>query len=228
MKKVALSLFVAGSLAFGFTAVDAEASAPSSQTVSVHTGTYTTAHNVNIRSEAGTNNKIVLLAKKGTTVSVINEKKVGEELWFQVKVNGETGWALSTLLTKKSVAETNKNVALSDVIVKRATGLTGIPYRFGGTTTKGFDCSGFVQYVYEKSGKSISRDTLGQFAQSKKVSDPQPGDLVFFQNTYRKGISHVGIYIGNNKFVHAGGKQSQVVSLNNIYWKSKFHSFKRM
>ncbi len=227
MKKVALSLFVAGSLTFGFTAAGSEASASSSQSVSVQTGTYSTAHNVNIRSEAGTNHKIVLLAKKGTTVSVINEKKVGNEVWYQVKVNGKSGWALSTLLTKGAVAKST-NVANADNVVKRATGLTGIPYRFGGTTTKGFDCSGFVQYVYKHSGKSVARDTLGQFAQSKKVSQPKPGDLVFFQNTYRKGISHVGIYVGNNKFVHAGGKQSQIVSLDNSYWKSKFHSFKRL
>ncbi|MFC5604203.1 C40 family peptidase [Sporosarcina koreensis] len=235
MKKVALSLFVAGSLAFGFTAADAEASAPSSQTVSAHTGTYSTAYNVNIRSEAGTNHKILLLAKKGTKVTYVSEKKVGKEVWYQVKVNGKTGWALNTLLTKQSVsaanvsaAKSSNHVALSDKVVKRATGLTGIPYVFGGTSTKGFDCSGFVQYVYKQSGKSVARDTLGQYAQSKKVSKPQPGDLVFFQNTYRKGISHVGIYIGNNKFVHAGGKQSQITSLNNSYWKSKFHSFKRL
>nr|WP_255723462.1 C40 family peptidase [Sporosarcina sp. ACRSL] len=224
-------------MAFGFTAADAEASAPSSQTVSVQAnkGTYSTAYNVNLRSGAGTNNKVLFLAKKGTNVTYVNEKKVGKEVWYQVKVNGKTGWALSTLLTKKASApkksvakSTTTNAALSNNVVKRATGLTGIPYRFGGTTTKGFDCSGFVQYVYKKSGKSVARDTLGQYAQSKKVSEPKPGDLVFFQNTYRKGISHVGIYVGNNKFVHAGGKQSQITSLNNSYWKSKFHSFKRL
>lgn len=228
MKKVALSLFVAGSLAFGFTAADAEASAPSTQSVSAHSGTYSTAYNVNLRSGAGTNHKILKLAKKGTKVTYVNEKKVGKEVWYQVKLNGKTGWALSTLLTKKSVAKSNNNVALANNVVKRATGLTGIPYLFGGTTTKGFDCSGFVQYVYKKSGKSVARDTLGQYSQSKKVSTPKPGDLVFFQNTYRKGISHVGIYVGNNKFVHAGGNKSQITSLSNSYWKSKFHSFKRL
>ncbi|MDW0116847.1 NlpC/P60 family protein [Sporosarcina thermotolerans] len=225
MKKVALSLIVAGSLAFGFTTGDAEASSPASQSVSVNNGTYTTAHNVNIRSGAGTGNKIVLLAKKGTEVSVVGQKNVGKEVWYNVKVNGKTGWALSTLLTKNGAATKTANNAS---VVQKAKSLTGIPYRFGGTSTKGFDCSGFVQYVYKQSGKSVSRDTLGQFAQSKKVSEPKPGDLVFFQNTYRKGISHVGIYIGNNKFVHAGGKQSQIVSLSNSYWKSKFHSFKRL
>lgn len=226
MKKVALSLLVAGSLAFGITTGESEASASTTQTTSVHNGTYTTAYNVNIRSGAGTNYKIVTLAKKGTKVSVTGEKKVGKDVWYSVKVGGKSGWALSTLLTKQTV--TKSNVAQGKNVVETAKGLTGIPYRFGGTTTKGFDCSGFVQYAFKKSGKSVARDTLGQFAQSKKVSTPQPGDLVFFQNTYRPGISHVGIYVGNNKFVHAGGKKSQVVSLSNSYWKSKFHSFKRL
>lgn len=225
MKKVALSLIVAGSLAFGITSGDAEASSPASQSVSVNNGTYTTAYNVNIRSGAGTGNKIVLLAKKGTKVSVVGQKNVGKEVWYNVKVNGKTGWALSTLLTKNGAAT---KTASNEKVVRKATSLTGIPYRFGGTSTRGFDCSGFVQYVYKQSGKSVARDTLGQYAQSKKVSEPKPGDLVFFQNTYRKGISHVGIYIGNNKFVHAGGKQSQITSLSNSYWKSKFHSFKRL
>ena len=111
MKKVALSLFVAGSLAFGFTAADAEASAPSTQTVSVNKGTYSTAYNVNLRSGAGTNHKILFLAKKGTKVTYVNEKKVGKEVWYQVKLNGKTGWALSTLLTKESVSKSNNNVA---------------------------------------------------------------------------------------------------------------------
>ncbi|WOV88240.1 NlpC/P60 family protein [Sporosarcina oncorhynchi] len=226
MKKVALSLLVAGSLTFGITTGESEASASTAQTASIHNGSYTTAHNVNIRSGAGTDHKIVTLAKKGTKVSVTGEKKVGKEVWYSVKVNGKSGWALSTLLTTKSVS--TKNVASADNVVQTATGLTGIPYRFGGTTTKGFDCSGFVQYAFKKSGKTVPRDTLGQFAKSTKVSNPQPGDLVFFKNTYRTGISHVGIYVGNNKFVHAGGKKSQVVSLNNSYWKTKFHSFKRL
>lgn len=225
MKKVALSLLVAGSLAFGITTEHSQASANTTEVASVQNSTYSTAYNVNVRSGAGTGHKIVTLAKKGTKVSVIGEKKVGKQLWFQVKVNGKTGWALSSLLTKKAV--TTSSAAPSSKVVETAKGLTGIPYRFGGTTTRGFDCSGFVQYAFKKSGKSVARDTLGQYAQTKKVSNPKPGDLVFFKNTYRPGISHVGIYVGNNKFVHAGGKKSQVVSLDNRYWKSKFDSFKR-
>ena len=118
MRKVALSLFVAGSLTFGFSTADAEASAPSSQSVSINEGTYSTAHNVNLRSGAGTNNKILFLAKKGTKVTYVNEKKVGKEVWYQVKLNGKTGWALSTLLTKQSVSKSTNNVALANNVVE--------------------------------------------------------------------------------------------------------------
>ncbi|MCG3088110.1 C40 family peptidase [Sporosarcina cyprini] len=274
MKKVALSVLLAGSLAFGLAANDAEASThkvkqgeslwtisqstnvsianlkkwnnlksdqikpnqvlvtskQSTSASATKTGTYKTKHNVNIRSGAGTNHKIVTLAKQGTSVKVIGEKKVGKEVWYKVSVNGKNGWALSTLLTKGTVAKksASSNVAFSDRVIDQAMSLRGIPYRFGGTTVNGFDCSGFVQYAFKKSGKMVPRDTLGQFAASTKVSNPKPGDLVFFQNTYRKGISHVGIYLGNNKFIHAGGKKSQVTSLSDRYWKSKFHSFKRL
>ena len=180
-----------------------------------------------MRSAAGTTNKIVAKVKKGTTLTVSQQKKMGNDVWFHVKVNKTSGWILGSLLTSANES-TSKSSTASQNVVDQAMKLRNIPYIFGGTTKNGFDCSGFVQYAFKQSGKNISRTTLSQFAQSKKVTSPKPGDLVFFKNTYRKGISHVGIYIGNNKFVHAGGKQSQVTSLSNSYWKSKFHSFKRL
>ncbi|MBO0600688.1 C40 family peptidase [Sporosarcina sp. E16_3] len=190
-------------------------------------GTFKAKTNVNVRSAAGTTNKIVAKVKKGATLTVSQQKKLGNDVWFHVKVNKTSGWILSSLLTSTNNS-TSKPSTASKNVVDQAMKLRFIPYIFGGTTKNGFDCSGFVQYAFKQSGKDVSRTTLGQFAQSKKVTSPKPGDLVFFQNTYRKGISHVGIYIGNNKFVHAGGKQSQVTSLNNSYWKSKLHSFKRL
>ena len=198
------------------------------------TGTYTLKHNSNIRSNAGTKNKVVTVAKKGATATATHQIKVGKETWYKVKVNGKTGWVLNTLVAKKTVAAkaktvtkaSNSNVSASKV-VSIASSLKGIPYVFGGTTTKGFDCSGFTQYVFQKAGKSLSRSTLTQYAQTKAVSSPQPGDLVFFANTYRPGISHVGIYIGNNQFIHAGGAKSEVRSMNESYWKKHFHSYRR-
>ena len=198
-----------------------------SNSITQKKGTFKAKSNVNVRSAAGTTNKIVAKVKKGTTVTVSQQKKMGNDVWFHVKVNKTSGWILGSLLTSVNKS-TSKSTTASQNVVDQAMKLRFIPYIFGGTTKNGFDCSGFVQYAFKQSGKNISRTTLSQFAQSKKVTSPKPGDLVFFENTYRKGISHVGIYIGNNKFVHAGGKQSQVTSLSNSYWKSKFDSFKRL
>ncbi|MBT2581464.1 C40 family peptidase [Planococcus sp. ISL-109] len=105
----------------------------------------------------------------------------------------------------------------------------GVPYTWGGSTTSGFDCSGYLFYVYNRAGITIPRtNTIGYYASSFTVSSPQPGDLVFFKNTYRPGISHVGIFIGNNSFIHAGGNRVQITSLNDSYWGKHFDSFKRL
>ena len=205
-------------------------------------GTFKVKHNSNIRSNAGTNNKIVTLAKKGATVTSTAQKKVGSQVWYQVKANGKTGWVSGTLLTKTTVTakapvkkvaakktpvKKASNTATNSKLINNAKALIGTPYRFGGSTKSGFDCSGFVQYVFNQTGKNISRSTLTQFAESTKVSTPQAGDLVFFAGTYRAGISHVGIYIGNNQFIHAGGSKTEIRSLNDSYWKKHFHSYKR-
>lgn len=202
MKKLTCSLILAGSLAFGIATNDAEAS----------THTVKTGESLWIISKSNNVSVSDLMKWNDLTSDALQPKQV-----------------LQTSAKSSNSTSANKTpTTTSSKVVDQAMKLTGIPYVFGGTTINGFDCSGFIQYAYKKSGKNISRTTLSQFAQSKKVTSAQPGDLVFFENTYRKGISHVGIYIGNNKFVHAGGKKSQVTSLNDSYWKSKFHSFKRL
>lgn len=197
-------------------------------------GTYKTKYNSNVRAKAGTKYKVVTLARKGTTVKVSASTKVGKSTWYKISANGKTGWISGSLLTKTTVksakAATVKKASSnysSSAIVQTALSLVGTPYRFGGTTPLGFDCSGFSQYVFKQNGISISRTTLTQFADTTTVTNPQPGDLVFFANTYRPGISHLGIYIGNNQFVHSGGAKAEVKSLNDVYWGPKFHSFKR-
>jgi LysM repeat protein len=121
------------------------------------------------------------------------------------------------------------NSSTVNAIVSTATSLVGTPYVWGGATTQGFDCSGFIYYVYNKAGVSLPRtNTTGYDARSYEVSKPQVGDLVFFKNTYRQGISHMGIYIGQNKFIHAGGDRVQITSLNDSYWGKHFDSYKRL
>lgn len=114
-------------------------------------------------------------------------------------------------------------------VVDIAKSLIGVPYVWGGNTPSGFDCSGFIYYVENKAGKTMKRySSAGYYDRSYYVSNPQPGDLVFFENTYTSGISHMGIYIGNNQFMHADSSRGiAIANLSNSYYKQHFDSFKR-
>ncbi|MEZ2717664.1 peptidase P60 [Niallia circulans] len=106
----------------------------------------------------------------------------------------------------------------------------GTPYKYGGTSPKGFDCSGFVGYSYKKLGKSLPRTTASMYKKGKKVkkSNLKKGDLIFFK-TYKKGASHVGIYIGSNQFIHSSSSKGvKVDKLSNSYWKTKYYGAKRI
>ena len=101
----------------------------------------------------------------------------------------------------------------------------GVPYVWGGTTTAGFDCSGFTQYVLKENGISIPRTAAEQFAAGKAVDKKnlKVGDLVFF-TTYKPGASHVGFYMGNDQFIHASSsaKQVTVSSLSEQYFVDRY------
>ena len=106
----------------------------------------------------------------------------------------------------------------------------GVPYVWGGVTPRGFDCSGFVQYVLRQGGYDIGRTVTLQYIDTNIIlkENASPGDLVFFQNTYTSGLSHVGIYMGDDKFIHASSSKGVTISsLNETYWINHFHSFGR-
>lgn len=116
--------------------------------------------------------------------------------------------------------------SLGGSFVSIAMTYVGSRYRFGGMSPKGFDCSGLVAYVMTKAGKSMSHDMSTQFRSGTRVSskDLQPGDLLFFSNTYKRGLSHVGIYIGNGRFVHAENESTGVTvsSVWSAYWVAHY------
>lgn len=100
----------------------------------------------------------------------------------------------------------------------------GVPYVFGGTTPKGFDCSGFLQYVFKQNGFNIPRlaDEQYKLGKSAQTSQLEPGDLVFF-STYEPGASHCGIYVGDGNFMHASSSKGiRVDSLSNDYWRPRY------
>ncbi|MDL4838929.1 C40 family peptidase [Aquibacillus rhizosphaerae] len=117
--------------------------------------------------------------------------------------------------------------SLADKVVAEAKKHVGTPYKWAGTAPGGFDCSGFIYYVHKTAGMDISRtSTDGYYSQSTQVSSPKVGDLVFFSGTYKAGISHMGIYIGDNKFVHASSSGVQITSMSNSYWSSHFTNYR--
>lgn len=120
----------------------------------------------------------------------------------------------------------------SDLVVT-AMGFLGVPYRRGGNSADtGFDCSGFVRAMYESTvGLVLPRLAKEQAAATEKIDkkDLQPGDLVFF-NTMRRAFSHVGIYVGDGKFIHAPkpGAQVRVEDMGVAYWKRRFDGARRV
>ena len=118
-------------------------------------------------------------------------------------------------------------------LVMQAMGLLGVPYKKGGTSEeKGFDCSGFVRYMYEKSvGLVLPRRAEDQAKATEEISrsELKPGDLVFF-NTLKRTFSHVGIYVGDGKFIHAPrpGKAVRVDDMREAYWQKRFNGARRV
>jgi cell wall-associated NlpC family hydrolase len=118
-------------------------------------------------------------------------------------------------------------------LVIQAMGLLGVPYKRGGTSEeKGFDCSGFVRHMFEKSvGLVLPRRAEEQAKVTEEInrSDLKPGDLVFF-NTMKRTFSHVGIYVGDGKFIHAPrpGKSVRVDDMREAYWHKRFNGARRV
>ena len=113
-------------------------------------------------------------------------------------------------------------------IIETAQSLIGTPYVWGGDSPGGFDCSGFINYIYSTHDITIPRTVNEVWNFSQHVDSPSIGDLVFFE-TYKPGPSHMGIYIGDGKFIHAGESRGVETSeLNNPYWKDKYIGAKRI
>ena len=126
-----------------------------------------------------------------------------------------------------------RDVAHAREVVRHALGYVGVPYRYGGTSaSSGFDCSGLVWRVYRQAaGITLPRDTYGISRAGLAIPSRklQPGDLVFF-NTMRRPYSHVGIYVGRDRFVHApsSGGVVGIARLSDRYWRQRFDGGRRI
>ncbi len=158
------------------------------------------------------------LASSAIAAEVLSENLAGVVLYSTDEHETETatGWKAKT----------------QEVIIN-ALSLTGIKYKFGGDSPEtGFDCSGFVRYVFRNAANLTLPPTaraISQLGKTVNKDELQPGDLVFF-NTLKSTFSHVGIYIGDNKFIHAprSGASVRVENMQQSYWSSRFNGAQRL
>ena len=191
--------YVSGEYLTGTTATD----------VALGTGTVKCSSSVNFRSAPNTSSTSYGELKNGTAVTVLSTSNG----WSKVSYAGKTGYISADYLvtassgTAISPSNTAASVSISakrQSVLNYAAQFLGVPYVYGGSTPSGFDCSGFTSYVFKNTVGSIPRVAQAQYDATTRVSrdDLLPGDLVFFGSS-TSSISHVGIYVGSNQFIHA-------------------------
>lgn len=206
---------------------------------------------LNLRYDVGYSAGVESVAPQGAVVKVTDGPKQDSAgtTWWGVDYQGMKGWMDGAYLTKtdkqpqqttastsaasSTAASAPASSSVGQKIANEAMNYLGFPYVWGGTTPSGFDCSGFVYYIVNKvTGGGFPRDMASQVTSGTYVSakNLQPGDLVFQQNTYQWGLSHVGIYIGNGQFISAAN-QSVGVSIQNLwdsYWGPRYYTARRI
>ena len=210
--------------------------------------------NVKVRSGPGTSYPILTAAYKGDKAYIIGVNNQ----WFKVIFGEHIGYIRSDYVDLTEIPYENQDSSktplffkggvstgikpsvealqsttgstLASKIIKTSKKYIGVPYKWGGTTPKGFDCSGFTQYIFNAHGVYIPRTSREQYNFGTKVSKSnlQPGDLVFF-NTSGKGVSHVGLYIGDGKFIHSAASKGIVIAeLFSNYWMNLYLGARRV
>ena len=224
-------------------AAEAKAKAAAQLTAAASSGTtlgdgVINASDVRLRSDANTSSSILATLSKGTAVTVLTQSGS----WYAVSYNGTNGYVAQqyvTLGTSLPAEDTGSSAANDNVssvppsssgssAVSIAYQYLGVPYVYGGASPSGFDCSGFTMYVYNQLGISLPHGATPQLKYGTYVSrsELQPGDLVFFSDGSYPA-SHVGIYVGDDQFIHASSSTGNgycvcVSSLNTNYYSRNF------
>ena len=196
-------------------------------------------NDLNVRAGAGTSYSILAKVNRGDVVLVKEKNSNG---WYKIELSsGIVGWCNGHYLENFREGSLDENInppisvdkqELINKVVSIAKEQIGKPYKYGATGPNSFDCSGLTSYAF-KNGAGITlprsskdQSTVGQFVSKSNL---QPGDLIFF-NTSGSGISHVGIYLGNDEMVHApsSGKNIQIVKITTSYWENAYVTARRV
>lgn len=210
-------------------------------------------NNVKVRSGPGTGYSVLTAGNVGQKAYIIGINNQ----WFKVIFNDVIGYIRSDYVDLTEVPYENNDssnaplfyrggkstgtppsaaalkgqgTTTASAIIATAKKYIGVPYLWGGSTPSGFDCSGFVQYVFKAHGISLPRVSRDQYTAGYAVSrtNMKPGDLVFF-NTSGSGVSHLGIYLGDNQFIHASTSKGVTIALlTSSYWSSRYIGARRV
>lgn len=188
---------------------------------------YYTTTSLNARAGWGTSYKVVKSIPKAKAIKVTAKKKINGIYWYKTTYGGKTGYVSGKYISVKkptTISKVSNSVnytSLNDRIINEGKKFLGVKYVWGASANTGMDCSGFVYRTLNAAGIKVPRYDSRQFyAHSQKISKSQlqKGDLVYFATGGGTRISHIAIYMGNGKLIHAYGKGVQISPLNNGYW----------
>lgn len=230
LKKVALTTTILSSSAFGVNV--------SAQSITVQSGDtlwkLAQKHDISTNTLIETNNLSSTVLRVGQSLTIPNNTYTvqnGDSLWkvgqkFNVSVQDIMDWnqLSSTYLYPGQTLQLKEQPNyLANHMIETAKQYLGIPYQWGGDyPSEGFDCSGFLKFVFDKHDVTIPRTVATIYNEGSWVTEPKRGDVVFFE-TYKAGPSHAGIYLGDGQFVHASSSRGVTISsMNNVYWEPRY------
>ncbi len=199
------------------------------------------ANGVNFRESASTSSKVISSLKRGTDVQILDTLSE----WHKIKVGSKVGYvskkfvssaANSTKTSRSTEAATfvgDEDDSLVGRVIAYAKKFIGVRYVYGGKSPSGFDCSGYVGYVYKNFGVSLNNSASSMYSNGTRVSKAalRAGDLLFFDASSRKSagaIDHVGIYLGNNQFIHASTSNGKVLIQSLSEYRGTYIGAKRV
>lgn len=184
---------------------------------------------LNFRMSPSTDAAVIGTLAEGAKLNIIGL----EDGWFKVTSDdGETGYVSGEYIDLTTAPEQNTFAVSSSAdaspmaqqLLTYASTLLGCPYVYGGTSPDGFDCSGFVQYVYKHFNISIGRSSDDQYMDGIRVeeSDLQPGDILFWSSSSTATTTHSGIYIGNRQFIHSANGGVTITSMDSLWYSMRY------